>query len=176
MIDPADCSAGSISVAGDPVLPSERVVVLTLTCRANDRSHPERKDCDSREASDRALCRARSSSGMRVSTRQFRLPVILCTFPMTDFCARSVLPPQAILCQREPASPLVGLFRLLSHDETDRVEAAIPIAMHFVASNVPSPQEIGGNLWAKLFLAPTPPEMPERVAATRARAVSLPHK
>jgi hypothetical protein len=28
----------------------------------------------------------------------------------------------------EPASPLIGLFRLLSLDETDRVEAAIPIA------------------------------------------------
>ena len=70
---------------------------------------------------------------------------------MTEFRARVVCEPHEILCEREPAGPLVGLFRLHSHDETGRVEAAIFIAMHFIVSNMPSPREITCNLRARNY-------------------------
>jgi hypothetical protein len=105
LTDPADYSAVSISMASDPVLPRRRVVAGPSPAALNDRTRPQRKDCDSRQAGDSALCRARSSGDVRVSARQ--LPVILCALPMTDCCARPVLPSQTILCQPEPASPLI---------------------------------------------------------------------
>jgi hypothetical protein len=73
------------------------------------------------------------------------------------------------LGQREPTSPLTGLFRLLYDDETIRMEAAISIALHLVALQYAITSKNGGNLRAKLSLAPAQPEMPEQIGVMGVR-------
>jgi hypothetical protein len=152
-------SAGSISVAGDLVLPSGRVVVWTLTCRTKP-SYSSRAKGLWQSSSKRAIQRRRASFGPSFLTSSGP-PHISHDGLLREVCS----PAPTILCQRERTGPLIGSFRLISHDETDRVKAAISIAMHFVAPRQSSGQIILGSCTAGNA---------EQIAATIARDCEAP--